>query len=122
MIEARSGIDEVTISSGPGPEVFNAAMRQHKDLSNSIFSLKDLYEVAADASSPYQQALINALRMANLPLSLLSFAPLKGQDRAIEKARDDYSVRDPGPGSEYLNKSPIITTICIYIYVLLFLS
>lgn len=67
-----------------------------------VQTIPDLYEAAAVAAEVFQELMNDLVEKTNLDPSMLHLAPLKGQDRAAEKARDDYSGRTPGPAVSWL--------------------
>ena len=80
---------------------FEPSMRQVNS-SGPIDSIDDLYEIASLVKPIFEVEMEKIVSLTGLQASSLSVAPLKGQIRALEKARDDYSARVPGPGISWL--------------------
>ena len=104
-----------------GRDKFDPSMRQmvlkydsvvlgEGDTANLFVSgLDQLYEVAAEAAKIFTTLLKSDLASVLVASSIfpdiarrIHLAPLKGRDRAAEKARDDYSSRADGPGEAWL--------------------
>jgi hypothetical protein len=77
---------------------------QHHDLRDKVVrNLDDLY----DAAEPAQTELTRVLRsmlaeVKGMDIACLEIPPLKGRDRAYEKAKQEYSEREPGPAESWL--------------------
>ncbi|CAJ1946549.1 unnamed protein product [Cylindrotheca closterium] len=94
-----------------GPSLgFKQEYQQQSIHGQAVRTLNELYK-AAEVAFPVYQNLIHSLidkvhthhQSTNDDDDIqLTFAPLKGKDRAQEKARDDYSQRTPDPGVSWL--------------------
>ncbi|KAL3941946.1 MAG: hypothetical protein SGBAC_003774 [Bacillariaceae sp.] len=111
-------------SSNGGDDLFKPCYQQQTVDGTAVTTAKDLYQAAKIAQPIYQNVVtelvdkvceitgterqqidveFSALKKLD-PDSVVNieFAPLKGKDRALEKATDDYSQRSPGPGVSWL--------------------
>ena len=64
--------------------------------------INSLNEVGTAAIPVSKSLLTDVLTAVGLPVDYLHMAPLKGAERAVEKARDDYEKRVDGPGLSWL--------------------
>jgi len=118
-------VDSNGIQASGGKEgLFKPFYQQQTVHSAAATTVKDLYEAAKIARPTYQNvvtALVDRvceitdtdrqhIEVEFAPLDKIDpdsvvdieFAPLKGKERALEKATDDYSKRSPGPGVSWL--------------------
>lgn len=93
-----------------GPSIgFKPEYQQQSVHGRAVRNLNELYEAAEVAFPVYQKlihSILDGVHEADSSESSndinVTFAPLKGKDRAQEKARDDYSQRTPDPGVSWL--------------------
>lgn len=97
-IETEIGIDTVEIAEGS----FNSQLRQVDTKGGVVHDLDSLYDSAEVALGIFFQELQLLVELSDLPKSCLHVAPLKGRERALQKAKDDYNDREPGPGIAWL--------------------
>lgn len=81
---------------------FNETVRQQNFCGNPVNSLTELYGVATTANAAFILFLQKLMDCLRLDPNYLRVAPLKGKERAAEKAKDDYDIRDPGYGERWL--------------------
>lgn len=92
-------VDRIEIKEGK----YNGDMRQHSHLTrNVVVSVNELYETAEFAFAKFELEMNKVITATNLPVSYLHLAKLKGRERAIQKANDDYSSRIDGPSCSWL--------------------
>ena len=77
-------------------------MRQRGLPGAVVQDIISLNEVGTAAIPVFKALLTDVLTAAGLPVDYLHMAPLKGAERAVEKARDDYDKRVDGPGLSWL--------------------
>lgn len=105
-LEADSGGIE---TSSEDPLEFKEEYQQQTAEGNPVKTLNELYD-AADVAFPIYQTMIKNIvdkvcqvcGVEDRDSIYLTFAPLKGRDRAKEKAEDDYAKRNPDPGVSWL--------------------
>ncbi|KAL3932467.1 MAG: hypothetical protein SGBAC_010838 [Bacillariaceae sp.] len=117
-IKADSG--GIELKDSHNPMSYKKEYQQQASDGSPVHKLTELYDAAQTAQQVYQgviQQLVDKVMKAHVDVADCSaekpddgatpgvkvqFAPLKGRERAQEKADDDYSNRVPGPGASWL--------------------
>ena len=98
QLERVPGVDTVQLLDMS----WNFALRQQNLQGSPVGSMDELYEVAEAANAIFEACMRRTTVAAGLPSACLHMAPLKGRERAAEKAKDDYNEREPGHGERWL--------------------
>ena len=77
---------------------------QQRDLRNRVVrNLDDLYDAAEPAQKELERVLESMLMdVKGMDKDCMVIPPLKGRNRAYEKAKQEYSEREPGPAESWL--------------------
>ncbi|CAJ1961307.1 unnamed protein product [Cylindrotheca closterium] len=98
----------VPVASRKNRPLFKQKYQQQTVNGQPVRTLNDLYAAAEIALPVFQETIqkIVCLVRKRSDISegdiIIKFAKLKGRDRSSNKAEDDYSNRDPGPGISWL--------------------
>jgi tetratricopeptide (TPR) repeat protein len=76
--------------------------RQRDVQGNIVATLEDLYGAANEVRGRFEFVLQSMATALSLSSDRIVIPPLKGRDRAAEKAKDDYGSRTPGPSFAWL--------------------
>jgi len=108
LVETICNIDKILLAD----DTYDNNMRQ-QSLSGAVVNfLEELYSCASRCKEYYDVILNILVVRAGIDLSLLSIAPMKGRERALEKTKDDYSKRKPGPSVSWLFDVVRASVIC----------
>ena len=110
QIDPTHSLTQIELESKPGMPGkdggFDATYQQQSISGKAVHTLQDLYQAAEQARPVYEQilqTLVKETAVGSSTAATLVFPEgLKGRGRAIEKIRDDYTRREPGPGASWL--------------------
>ena len=113
MADSIEEFDKVQLNLNPGEEVYNGDMRQRSVSGEPIGGMRELYEIASMAKPVFDAAISSIVSGLGMDLeeSLLTTG-LKDEKRATEKAKNDYSKRQPGPPLSWLFDIVRASVVC----------
>lgn len=97
-VELIKSIDNLTNSDGK----IDGNLRQQSVNGDPVKTAQELFEAATTAKDEFRAFVMRIVRATEIPPNYVSIANLKSMERSIEKARDDYGKRDPGPDVSWL--------------------
>ena len=94
---------------------YKAEYQQQQGINGQpVQNLEELYFEAEKVQSHFETFLQEMVKeVGGIGSDSIVFAPLKGNERAMEKAKDDYSNRSPGPGCSWLYDIVRASVVCV---------